>query len=116
MTAPETTPVAPPALPSVTRPLKVASIAEGTTWLVLIACVIAKYVFDAPGEGGVPIMGPVHGVVFLAYALLVLIGRGEQRWDVIETIKALVLSLVPGGGYWVHRRMIADPAPGRVDP
>ena len=54
--------------------------------------------------------------MFLAYALLVLIGRGEQRWDVIETIKALVLSLVPGGGYWVHRRMIADPAPGRVDP
>lgn len=115
MAAPETTPVAPPALPSVTRPLKVASIAEGTSWLVLIGCVLAKRVLDAPFEGGVPVMGPVHGVIFLAYALLVLIGRGEQRWNVQETVLALVLSIVPGGGYWVHRRMIADPAPGRVD-
>ena len=107
-----TEPTAPAvSMPSVARLLKVASIVEGTSYLILLCAVFAKYVLDAPGEGGVPIMGPTHGVIFLAYAALVLIGREEQGWSGKETVIALVLAAVPFGGFYVERRMITIPTP-----
>jgi integral membrane protein len=102
-----TTPAVP--LPSVAKLLRVVSVLEGVSYLVLLACVIAKYAFDAAGEGGVPIMGPVHGTIFLVYAVLVLLGRDEQGWGAGQTVLALVLSAIPLGGFYVERRMIIIP-------
>jgi integral membrane protein len=108
VTEPTTTPAA-VTMPSVARLLKVVSIVEGTSYLILMCAVFAKYVLDAPGEGGVPIMGPTHGVIFLVYAALVLVGREEQGWDAKHTVIALVLAAVPFGGFYVERRMITVP-------
>ncbi|HEX7133332.1 MAG TPA: DUF3817 domain-containing protein [Iamia sp.] len=96
-------------LPSVAKLLRVVSVLEGVSYLVLLACVIAKYAFDAAGEGGVPIMGPLHGTIFLVYAVLVLLGREEQGWGAGQTLLALVLSAIPFGGFYVERRMITIP-------
>lgn len=96
-------------LPSVARPLKVVALVEGISYLVLLACVVAKYAFDAAGEGGVPIMGPTHGTIFLVYGALVLLGREEQGWGAGQTVLALVLSAVPFGGFYVERKMITIP-------
>ena len=70
---------------------------------------VAKYAFDAGGEGGVPVAGPIHGIIVLVYAALVLVGRDEQRWSATETVVALVLSAVPFGGFYVEQRMITVP-------
>lgn len=96
-------------LPSVAKLLRAVSLLEGVSYLVLLGCVIAKYAFDAGGEGGVPIMGPVHGTIFLVYAVLVLIGREEQGWRGGQTVLALVLSAIPLGGFYVERRMVTAP-------
>jgi len=110
-----TEPTAPAvSLPSVAKLLRVVSIIEGVSYLVLLACVVAKYAFDAGGEGGVPIMGPTHGTIFLVYAVLVLIGREEQGWGGGQTVLALVLSAIPFGGFYVERRMITIPDPARA--
>jgi len=98
-------------MPSTAKLLRVVSLLEGVSYLVLLGCVIAKYAFDAGGEGGVPIMGPTHGTIFLVYAVLVLVGREEQSWGTGQTILALVLSAVPFGGFYVERRMITIPTP-----
>lgn len=98
-------------MPSVARALRIVSIVEGISYLVLLGCVVAKYAFDAPGEGGVPVMGPTHGTIFLIYAVLVLLGREEQGWGGGQTLLALVLSAIPFGGFYVERRMIAVPGP-----
>lgn len=101
--------------PSVARPLRLASLAEGVTYILLMAAVVAKYALDAGGEGGVPIMGPIHGIVVLVYAGLVLMGRDEQGWTIGQTLLALLLSAVPGGGFYVERKMITVLArPGAV--
>lgn len=99
-------------MPSVAKPLKIMSTVEGCSYLILMVAVIAKYAFDAPGEGGVPIMGPLHGVIFLIYAVLVLMGREEQGWDLRQTVIALVLAAIPFGGFYVERKMITVPGPG----
>lgn len=96
-------------MPSVAKVLRAVSVIEGISYLVLLGCVIAKYAFDAPGEGGVPIMGPTHGTIFLVFAVLVLVGREEQRWNGGQTVLALVLSAVPFGGFYVERKMITIP-------
>lgn len=96
-------------LPSVAKLLRVVSLLEGVSYLVLLGCVIAKYALDAAGEGGVPIVGPVHGTIFLVYAVLVLMGREEQGWGAGQTVLALVLSAIPFGGFYVERRMVTVP-------
>jgi integral membrane protein len=101
-------------LPSVARLLRAVSLVEGVSYLVLLGCVVAKYAFDAPGEGGVPIMGPTHGTIFLIFAVLVLVGREEQGWSGGQTLLALVLSAVPLGGFYVERQMVR--VPGRDAP
>lgn len=101
--------------PSVARFLRLAAIGEGVSYLVLLVAVVAKYAFDAPGEGGVPILGPIHGIIVLVYAGLVLMGRDEQGWTIGQTLLALLLSAVPGGGFYVERKMITVLArPGAV--
>lgn len=98
--------------PSVARPLRIAAVAEAVSYLALMAAVIAKNVFDAAGEGGVPVVGPIHGIIFLIYAVLVLMGREEQRWGLGSTLLALVLSAVPFGGFYVDQKMITpEPSP-----
>ena len=98
-------------LPSVARLLRAVSLIEAVSYLVLLTCVVAKYAFDAPGEGGVPIMGPTHGTIFLIFAVLVLVGREEQGWNGGQTLLALVLSAVPLGGFYIERKMIQVPGP-----
>lgn len=102
-------------MPSVARALRIAALAEGVSYLVLLMTMVAKYAFDAGGEGGVPIAGPIHGVIVLVYAGLVLMGREEQGWDLTRTVVALVLSAVPLGGFYVEQRMITVP-PRRPSP
>jgi len=99
-------------MPSTARFLRIAAFAEAVSYLCLMVAVIAKNVFDAGAEGGVPIVGPIHGVVFLAYGALVLMGREEQGWGLGPTVLALVLSAVPFGGFYVERTMITVPARG----
>ncbi len=96
--------------PSVARPLRIAALAEGVTYVLLLVAMVAKYALDAGGEGGVPIMGPIHGIVVLVYAGLVLMGRDEQDWSIGQTLLALLLSAVPGGGFYVERKMLTVPA------
>jgi integral membrane protein len=97
-------------MPSVAKPLRIMSLVEASSYLVLLGAVVAKRAFDAPGEGGVPIMGPLHGTLYLVFAVLALIGREEQGWSAKETVLALVLGAIPLGGFYVERKMIEVPA------
>lgn len=75
---------------------------EALSWLLLIAATIVKYAADRPL--GVHIMGPIHGVAFLAYVGLTLDVRGKLRWDGRTTLIVLADSIIPTGGFFVARR------------
>ena len=47
------------------------AIAEATSWLLLIIATIVKYAADQPN--GVHVLGPIHGVLFIAYIVLALV-------------------------------------------
>lgn len=93
------------------RWLRVVALTEAVTYLVLLAATAAKYTFDFPQ--GTSVIGPIHGVIFLAYVGLVLLVRDERRWSLRLTALTILAAVVPLVGYLVERRLLADPASAR---
>jgi integral membrane protein len=80
------------------------AIAEASSWLVLIIATIVKYGADGPDLA--PILGPIHGLLFVAYVLMALTLRTAAGWDGQTTLIVLACSIVPFGGYFVERRLV----------
>jgi integral membrane protein len=85
--------------------MRVVALAEATSFLALLVAVYFKHFQDQPT--GVSILGPIHGVLFLAYVFLALNVREEARWDGATTIGVLVGAVLPFGGYVVDRKVLS---------
>jgi len=90
----------------VTGKFRVVAYAEAVTYLMLLAGVIVLHGFGGPDF--VKIMGPVHGMVFLVYFVLVLNVRDSQGWGLGKTVLVLVASALPFGGFFVGRDLHDD--------
>jgi integral membrane protein len=77
------------------------ALAEATSFLVLLVATIIKYSQDAPGA--VQVMGPIHGVLFLAYVAIALAVRGPAGWSPRATLGVLAGAVLPFGGFVVDR-------------
>ncbi|MDQ2796550.1 MAG: DUF3817 domain-containing protein [Actinomycetota bacterium] len=87
------------------RIFRVVAVVEAISWLILIVATIVKYSTNPHKQLGVQIMGPVHGVLFLAYVALVLFAvRRKVKWDARTTLIVLADSIIPGGGFVAARR------------
>ena len=92
-----------------TPKFRAVALAEAVTYLALLAATVVKRGFDGPDL--VSILGPIHGILFLAYVVLTLLVREEQGWTAWQTIVVLVASALPFGAFVVNSRMVRDPAP-----
>ena len=70
---------------------------EATSFLALLVATYLKHADH--GATGVQILGPIHGVLFLAYVYLALQVRTELDWDNTTTAQVLVAAVLPFGGY-----------------
>ena len=82
------------------RTFRIIAIAEAVTYLVLLVAVLSKRVLDGPDF--VPLVGPVHGVVFLVYFFQLIVVKAEQKWSLGHALIVLGAALVPFGGFFVH--------------
>lgn len=78
------------------KTFRFVALAEATSFLVLLCCSFFA-------REGVPIMGPIHGMLFLGYVLIALMIREDARWTGKETILVLVGAVLPFGGFIVDR-------------
>jgi integral membrane protein len=88
------------------RNFRYVALAEATTFLALL---VASYVKRSDGsELGVQILGPIHGLLFVAYVVMAFNLRSEQGWTNKQTFWILVGAVLPFGGYvvdwWLVRR------------
>jgi integral membrane protein len=90
--------------PPTAKALRIVALVEAISWLVLIVATIVKYSTDPHKQLGVQVMGPVHGVLFLAYVGLTLEVRRRLQWDGRTTLVVLAESILPGGGFLAARR------------
>ncbi len=87
------------------RRLRTASIIEATTYLFLVAATVMKY---AGGDDrGVSLLGPIHGVLFLVFAALVMTNYERLGWPLWRAVTALFIGSLPFGGFWVERKWLA---------
>jgi integral membrane protein len=73
---------------------RAVAIAEAISWTGLLIGMLFKYVLS-DNEIGVKIFGPVHGTIFIAYVITVLVVRKPLRWSVPVTLAALAASIPP---------------------
>ncbi|MFA4841235.1 MAG: DUF3817 domain-containing protein [Agrococcus sp.] len=75
------------------RVYRFLAIAEAVTWTLLIVAMIAKYGFRL--DALVPIAGPIHGFVFLAYGAMQLVVGRNQRWPVRAVLLGILTAVIP---------------------
>jgi integral membrane protein len=87
---------------------RIVAYAEAATFLILLVCVVVKRVFHGPDL--VQVMGPIHGVLFLVYFVMVLQVRAGQGWALGKTILVIVASALPLGGFFVGSHLVEENA------
>ncbi|MCP3990478.1 MAG: DUF3817 domain-containing protein [Actinomycetia bacterium] len=105
-TASETTTEAERELASKYLLLRRISIAEASSFLILLVAAVIKRAADA--EFGVDLMGPIHGALFLIYTILLLRDHRPFGWSLWKMLAAIFLGAVPLGGFWVERRWLSN--------
>jgi integral membrane protein len=88
----------------VTR-LRFVSLAEATTFLLLLFASVVKH--TGGSELGVQVLGPIHGLLFIAYVVFTLEVRRLLAWNVKTTVALLVASVIPFAPY-ATERWLAD--------
>jgi integral membrane protein len=88
------------------RNFRYVALVEATTFLALLVASLVKN--TGGGETGVQILGPIHGLLFIAYVVIALQLREPEGWTTKQTIWILVGAVLPFGGYvvdwWLLRR------------
>jgi integral membrane protein len=95
------------------RNFRYVALAEATSFLALL---VASYVKNSGGsELGVKVLGPIHGLLFVVYVLMVWQLHREAGWTGKQTFWILVGAVLPFGGYvvdwWLQRRERAGAGP-----
>lgn len=87
---------------------RLVAFVEAATYLALLSAVVLYRVLDGPDFIGA--LGPVHGIVFLVYFVLVLKVRESQGWGLGRTLLVLIASALPFGGFVVGRDLVEQPS------
>lgn len=81
--------------------LRRVALAEASSFLLLLVATVVKYASDEPI--GVKILGPIHGLLFLAYVFLAVMLAKPQGWSTKQLVLILLGAVIPFGGYVVDR-------------
>ncbi|MFD8808221.1 DUF3817 domain-containing protein [Streptomyces sp. NPDC059597] len=87
---------------SAIRRLRLVSAPEAVSFLVLLLCSVLKRTTDF---NAVPVMGAVHGVLFILYVLFWLDAWNRAKWSLSTAALYFVLSVLPTGGFFAERKL-----------
>ncbi|MCI3933119.1 DUF3817 domain-containing protein [Streptomyces sp. AN091965] len=87
---------------SALRRLRLISIPEAVSFLLLIVCSVLKRTTDF---NAVPAMGMIHGVLFLLYVLFWADAWNRTKWSLKTAALYFVLSVLPTGGFFADRKL-----------
>ncbi len=85
--------------------LRLVSGPEGLSFLLLLVCSVLKRTtsFDA-----VPVMGTIHGILFISYVAFWGLAWQKQGWDRKRAALLFVLSVLPTGGFFAERTLARE--------
>lgn len=75
---------------------------EGLSYLLLLCVAMPmKYWFALPMA--VKLVGSLHGILFVAYCILLVLVMIKMKWSLLKGFCAFGLSLIPLGTFWLHK-------------
>ena len=78
---------------------------EGVSFLVILGVTMPlKYVFDMPQYNYS--VGMAHGVLFMAYIVLVVLVRSQLKWTPKITLICLAASIIPFGTFYIDKKYL----------
>ncbi|MEU6364171.1 DUF3817 domain-containing protein [Streptomyces sp. NPDC046931] len=84
------------------RRLRLVSAPEAVSFLLLLVCSVLKRTTDFDA---VPIMGSIHGVLFILYVIFWADAWNRTKWSVKTAAVYFVLSVLPTGGFFAERKL-----------
>jgi integral membrane protein len=84
------------------RRLRLVSAPEAVSFLVLLVCSVLKRTTDF---NAVPVMGAVHGVLFILYVIFWADAWNRAKWSLGTAAFYFVLSVLPTGGFFAERKL-----------
>lgn len=81
--------------------LRRISVIEAVSYLVLIVAAVIKRAGGT--EMGVTIVGPIHGVLFLGFAAMILMNFKELGWPLWKAIAGIFIGSLPFGGFYLDQ-------------
>lgn len=87
--------------------LRVVGFLEGMSFLILLGIAMPlKYIWQMPAA--VQVVGMLHGVLFVAYILLVIQAKIEYSWSFKKMALALAASILPLGPFIADKKLFKD--------
>lgn len=85
------------------RFFKITATLEGISFLLLLFIAVPlKYTMDFPLL--VRVLGPIHGVLFMAYIILAFMLRSEEKWPLNKFLIICVASVIPFGTFYIEKK------------
>ncbi|WKX72663.1 DUF3817 domain-containing protein [Streptomyces sp. P1-3] len=84
------------------RRLRLVSAPEAVSFLLLLVCSVLKRTTDF---NAVPVMGAVHGVLFILYVIFWADAWNRTKWQWKTAALYFVLSVLPTGGFFAERML-----------
>ncbi len=88
--------------------LRIVAIVEAVSFLLLLVASFVKCVVEGPDA--VPVMGMVHGLLFVTYVFLTILVAVDEKWRLGRTLLTLLCAVIPFGGFIADRKLIDQPA------
>jgi integral membrane protein len=83
---------------------RLVSITEGISMIVLVFIAMPlKWIFELPTM--VTYVGWVHGVLFIAYILILFPTSRKLRWSFVRAVFALAAAILPFGPFLFDRKL-----------
>ena len=84
--------------------LRITAFLEGLSYLgILFVTMPLKYIYNDPEPN--KNIGMLHGILFIAYIILVIEAKRSLQWNNSKTFKALLASIIPFGTFWADLKL-----------
>ncbi len=84
------------------RRLRLVSTPEAVSFLLLLICSVLKRTTEF---NAVPVMGAVHGILFILYVIFWADAWNRTKWSLKTAALYFVLSVLPTGGFFADRKL-----------
>ncbi|MBB5935797.1 DUF3817 domain-containing protein [Streptomyces zagrosensis] len=96
---------------SALRRLRLVSVPEAVSFLILATCSVLKRTTDF---NAVPVMGPVHGMLFVVYVIFWAEAWKRTQWTRGTAALYFAASVVPLGGFFAERKLKQEAEAGVI--